>query len=170
MTKRKPRRSTAPFTLEYLKSRLHYDPDTGAWTWLWVRRRSTMIGQKAGYAGIYNMIGIDRVDYPASNLAWFYMTGEWPATEVDHKNRNKLDDRWDNLRLATHSLNGTNWTYPNKKSGLPRGVVKSRGLYQAYISINGKGKFLGRFKTPEEAHEAYLRASEFRKEFLPIGN
>ena len=29
------------------------------------------------------------------------MTGEWPSLEVDHKDRDKSNDRWSNLRLAT---------------------------------------------------------------------
>lgn len=48
---------------------------------------------------------------------------------------------------------------PQKKSGLPIGVVKSRGLYVAHRSLNGKQHWLGSFKTPELAHAAYLNAA-----------
>jgi hypothetical protein len=163
---RKPRRATAPFSHDYLKLRLHYEPKTGNWLWL-IGKRGIKAGARAGYIGRdYNIIGINTIDYSASNLAWLYMTGEWPPIEVDHINRIKHDDRWENLRLATRSLNCTN-RLETKKSGLPRGVCKSRNRYQAYICINGTGTFLGRFDTPKEAHEAYLKASEFRKEYLP---
>jgi len=165
---RKPRRTIAPFTPDFLRNVLHYDDKTGEFKWL--SGRSDKIGKIAGYDGKgtnrYHMIGIDRNDYTTSNLAWFYMTGEWPLHEVDHINRNKLDNRWNNLRLATHSNNSTNCVR-KKKSGLPRGVVLSRGLYQSQIMINKKCIWLGRFNTIEEAHQAYLKASEFRKEFLP---
>lgn len=43
-----------------------------------------------------------------------------------------------------------------KKSGLPLGVTISNGRYQAQICIAGRNKYLGYFKTPEEAHACYL--------------
>jgi hypothetical protein len=162
----KSKRITAPFSHEHLKSILHYEPKTGKWKWL-VGKRGISVGKKAGCSrGIYTTIGIGKKLYYASNLAWFWMTGEWPAVGVDHKNRNKHDDRWNNLRLATYSQNNTN-IYNPRKNGLPRGVSKSRSKFTAQICINRKRTFLGRYNTLEEAEQAYLKASEFRKEFLP---
>lgn len=36
------------------------------------------------------------------------MTGAWPEKLVDHKNRIRDDDRWDNLRQLTPALNALN--------------------------------------------------------------
>lgn len=87
---------------------------------------------------------------------------EWPL-RIDHINEDPLDNRIENLRIAGPSLNGLNSSKDrNRGSGLPRGVryhknCKSRP-YQAQIRVNQRDKSLGYFATPEEAHEAYLKA------------
>lgn len=163
----KKRRTTAPFPHSYLKSILHYNPETGGWIWLRAKA-GVQVGKRAGSCSRrYWTILIDGKDYYSSNLAWFYITGEWPLVQVDHINRNSRDDRWVNLRLATHGQNQTNKIYP-KKSGLPRGVSKDRmDMFRARVCIQGIPKYLGTYTTAEEAHQVYLKASEFRKEFLP---
>ena len=46
-------------------------------------------------------------------------------------------------------------------TNLPVGVYETkRGTYQAIIRIDGKQKHLGRFKTVDEAHKAYIKANE----------
>lgn len=81
--------------------------------------------------------------------------------DVDHKNRNKLDNRRENLRLATRAENLRN-TGPraNNRSGL-KGVrwVAAMKKWEARISANYKVEILGWFKTSEEAYEAYKVAA-----------
>jgi HNH endonuclease len=157
-------------TCERLRELLDYDPSTGKWIWK-IRRQGVWPGRYAGTPvqdGRFQ-IRIDRIKYYSAPLAWLYMTGEWPPETVDHINRICTDDRWENLRLATRSENATNsnrWERL-KVSSLPRGVHKVNNGYQARISVNCERKHIGFFKTPEEAHAAYLKASEFRAEFLP---
>lgn len=80
---------------------------------------------------------------------------------IDHWNRNKLDNRRSNLRLATHSQNLCN-RGPEKKntSGL-KGVswVPKRGKWLAQICFRGVHKNLGRFQTKELAAAAYAEAA-----------
>jgi hypothetical protein len=85
-------------------------------------------------------------------------TGLPPIAEIDHANRDKLDNRWVNLREATHGQNMTNRPNISKKSGLPRGVY--RRPYGKY-GANAKGAdnrlvHLGTFRSPEEARAAYV--------------
>src|SRR5882672_12012976 len=109
------KRKEAPFTLEYLKSVLVYYPITGQWHWL-VKRPHVEIGDRAGsYKSKRRCcIKVGGIGYKAANLAWFYMTGQWPELEIDHKNRNETDDRWENLRQTTRSQNCTNRVMPAK--------------------------------------------------------
>jgi HNH endonuclease len=98
-------------TQERLRSLLDYDPATGAFTWLVDRRgRFARKGARAGTinGNGYRQISIDCVIYPCARLAVLWMTGRWPKRLVDHHNRDKIDDRWDNLRPATYSQNGAN--------------------------------------------------------------
>jgi hypothetical protein len=96
-----------------------------------------------------------------------------PDCWVDHRNRNRLDNRKINLRLATPSQSNMNKVaHKDNQFGL-KGVCRNynrRGSdkkpYRARISVNGKEKHLGTFETKEEAAKAYeLAAPRFHGEF-----
>ena len=133
-------------TQERLRRLLHYEPETGVFTWL---ERSSPhskghVGRVAGAFDVrgYWRIKIDYKSYRAARLAWFYMTGEWPTQEIDHINRNPADNRWINLR----SVDGSQNTY-NRDFGASRGIKRSGRKYSVYIG----GKYLGNFDRLEPA-------------------
>jgi hypothetical protein len=76
--------------------------------------------------------------------------------EVDHIDRNPLNNRRDNLRVVTHSTNQQNRIQSNNTSGY-KGVSfrANRGTYRAFIKQHGKQITLGCFLDPEEAARAY---------------
>ena len=82
--------------------------------------------------------------------------------QVDHKNLSKADNRRDNLRAATNSQNQANRPVSKNNSSGYKGVSfhAGTGRWQARIGVNRKRLFLGRFDTPEAAHEAYVQAAQ----------
>ncbi|MBK8139547.1 MAG: HNH endonuclease [Chloroflexi bacterium] len=80
---------------------------------------------------------------------------------VDHINRDGLDCRRANLRVATPSQNQANRKIRKDAIGGLKGAVwdKSRGKWQAKIRAFGKNIFLGRYETAIEAHQAYMAAA-----------
>lgn len=83
--------------------------------------------------------------------------------EVDHENQNTLDNRIENLRLATRQLNQANTgVRTDNKLGV-KGVRFHQGKYEARITVNKQKKVLGRFDTVQEAADRYLQAA---KEFF----
>lgn len=151
-------------TQNYLKERFHYDPDTGLFNYL-IPISNMKIGDLAGRPNTngHIQISIDNYRYMAHNLAWLYMTGEYPIDFiVDHKDKNYDNNRWINLREATNTQNQQNRSINiNNKCGY-KGVSfkKSNNSYVAQIVVNGKKIHLGYRKTPEEAHQLYLDASK----------
>jgi len=153
-------------TQDRLKELLSYNPLTGVFLWLEGRG-----GKKAGdVAGcrkrIYTFISVDDRVYRAHLLAWFYMTGEWPDPFVDHRDLDKHNNAWVNLRLATKSQNQANiGLIKSNKSGL-KGVSRYRAgesygkPWQACITKDGKSMNLGHFATKEDAHAAYVATAE----------
>lgn len=90
---------------------------------------------------------------------------------VDHKNHNRLDNRYDNLRICTARENSMNSGKRDNTSSGVTGVsyYAHRNTWEAYISFNGKRKRLGYFKTIEEAIEARRQAEiKYFGEFAPI--
>jgi hypothetical protein len=85
------------------------------------------------------------------------MTGEWPKDQIDHINRIKDDDRWENLREATQSQNSFNreWAEAN---GELRGI-RPHG-HQFAVSIGNQ--YLGLHETLEEAKAVRDKALETR--------
>lgn len=155
--KAKPQKPKAtPLTQARLKSLLHYNPQTGVFTWRIPRGRSAK-GMQAGWFSDrgYRYIDIDLKSYRAGRLAFFYMKGKWPPEGrfVDHINRCRGDDRWSNLRLATHQENCRNRgiTARNKsgKIGVHRG--RNPGTWTAAITIDRKYKKLGTFQCIDDA-------------------
>lgn len=93
---------------------------------------------------------------------WFHLYGELPPRGllIDHINRDRRDNRIGNLRLATYIQNGYNRTSPHNPNGF-KGITPSgrpNKPWRAQIRINGIRISLGRFKTKEEAAEAYRNA------------
>ena len=87
-----------------------------------------------------------------SHLVWFFHTGEWPVTLIDHINQDSTDDRIENLRMTTHRVNMSN-RKDNNKYGL--GVLKRGNNYKARLDLNGEKNELGSFKTLKAAQQAY---------------
>ncbi len=152
-------------TAERLRELLHYNPDTGIFTWKANRQGGGATpGKKAGYVTTtgYVQIGVDRVGYLAHRLAWLYMTGAFPALHIDHINGSRTDNRWLNIRnvnFVTNAQNIRKAMNSNKSSGmLGVSLYKRTGRWQAQISVGGTPKPLGYFNTPEEAYSAYLAA------------
>lgn len=150
--------------LDRLRELLSYDPDTGLFVWRVNKRGHRKTGDIAGSLDKsgYWIIRLDQRNYPAHRLAWLYMTGEWPAHHIDHRDLDKANNRWANLRQATVSQNLANRRkYKNNQSGFKGVIWHARDKrWRADIRKNGKGYFLGNFRTPEEAHAAYRVAAE----------
>lgn len=82
-----------------------------------------------------------------------------PSEEIDHINRNKLDNREENLRKVSRSINMHNAEYKIGKSGLIGAQWHKQNRYWvARIRLNGKRIHLGCFQKPEEASRVYQEA------------
>ena len=142
-----------------LRELLDYDPLSGGLVRIANSRRSDLIGKPAGSNHLYSKVSVDQKIYAAHRIIWMWMTGEDPGElEIDHIDRNRHNNRWENLRLATVSQNRINCGNKSR-SGLPKGVKKNKGRFGARLTVDGVVHWLGTFDTPEEAHRAYCAAS-----------
>ena len=159
-------------SIEELNSQLKYDPKTGLFTWKINKKGPVKAGMKAGtrHSQGYITIRINGIDYLAHRLAWVFFYGFLKENEqIDHINLDRSDNRIENLRKATHAENCRNTkSRSHNISGLKGAHFDKRnGKYRARITIDKNQKWLGYFKTPEEAHEAYKeKAEELYKEFF----
>ena len=97
---------------------------------------------------------IDGKAYKGQRLAWLLHTGKWPKKQIDHINRVRDDNRFENLREATKSENQINsGMYKNNKSGY-RGVhfSKADGKWAATLRRDGRTRYLGVFSSAKEAY------------------
>lgn len=151
-------------SLETLKKLLNYDPKSGEFTWLMSRSSKAKAGQIAGTIckDGYRHIKVKGMTYKAHRLAWFYCHGAWPEGEIDHKFRNRDDNREKFIRQATPSENSTNRNIRNDNSSGFKGVSwnKKSRKWSAEITSKGKRMFLGFFERPEMAADAYNKAAE----------
>jgi len=156
------RAKDAPLQAERLRELLHYDPDTGIFAWR-VGRQGILKDSIAGNLRRDGriMIGIDRHRHFAHRLAWLYMKGEFPDTDLDHKDCDPTNNRFANLREASHAQNQRNQPTPRHNTSGFKGVHfhKQRQRWVAQIKIKGQQTYIGIFDTPEQAHQAYCQAA-----------
>lgn len=133
-----------------------FEYSEGRLFWKINSRFSSNKGSEAGYRSPcgYCFITINYVKYKRSRLVWALHHG-WPLCDslVDHINRNKTDDRIENLRLVDISQN--RWNSSNIKGYT---YEKSRKKYKVTIMVRGKRLLIGRYDTEEEAKAAYNAA------------
>jgi hypothetical protein len=156
-------------TATTLRFHLNYDPATG----LFYRRLAGNTYKPGDLAGGRQTTGYISISvcgkmYYAHRLAWLYMLGEWPATQLDHKNQDCSDNRWDNLRVATHAQNNQNKParVDNKSGAVGVSWRKSHKLWQARITVAGRDIHLGYFPRKEEAIAVrVIAAAKYHGEF-----
>lgn len=164
-------------TQDRLKQLFQYDPEQGVLIWRERPRddfkttpayyvfKSRWEGKVAGHieAQGYRKIGVDGQIQVAHRLIWCFVFGEWvsyPQFEIDHVNGDRADNRIQNLRKCTKSMNQRNGSMRvNNKSGVIGVNWKSKQkVWVARIWDGPHHKFLGNFKELDEAKEARAKA------------
>ena len=141
--------------------RIAYDPIAGSFTWA-KAGKGIVVGKQAGYVDAegYRSIRIGYKHVRAARLAWFLVYGVWPDGEIDHINRDRLDNRLVNLRVVSRAENAQNISAHRDSSTGLQGIAwnKQHKRWQAKLMANKVRHHLGYFSTPEAAHAAYLDA------------
>jgi HNH endonuclease len=143
---------------------LAYCKESGSLTRKVSLSRSVKVGDAAGFSHPtkkYISLYIDGKRYKAHRVVWLMHHGEWPKQQLDHINGDKTDNRLENLRDVSCSVNAQNKRTVSIKntSGL-LGVswMKAANKYRAQLQVSGKPLYLGLFESKEAAHDAYLKA------------
>jgi hypothetical protein len=103
------------------------------------------------------VVRIDGKGYKVSRIIYFMQHGVDPyPMEVDHEDRNSLNNNVDNLRLGGRRLQGQNRAmHSNNTSGV-KGVSWDKGAskWHARIKVDDERKHLGLYTTLKEAAAA----------------
>lgn len=121
-------------------------------------RKEAFTALSCGYrTSAITIKGTGRVQMKAHRVIWAIVTGEWPLDEIDHKDRNKSNNRISNLRLASCSQNNANRKSGKKRKSKYRGVSASHGSknYRASMTHEGERIHIGCFTTAIAAARAY---------------
>jgi hypothetical protein len=165
-----------------LKRYFRYDEETGELFWRagveirpgFVRRYEKKAGSKAyPDQNSYMTLRFLSKAFMVHRIIWCLVTGNDPCElEIDHVNGIKDDNRWSNLRLATHDNNNQNTKIQKNNSSGFKGVAwhNQRKCWRAYVSVGPRGKSkqisLGLHDTAEKAAAAVRAYREkLHKEF-----
>lgn len=149
-------------TQELLERRFNYDPKTGklsrkyrelsdcptlASQTNWNNRISEPIGglNTKGYL----CTTINTKVYRVHRLIWLLVIGSWPEYAIDHINGIRNDNRWCNLRDT--SDNNKNKTIQSRNTSGTIGIIEYGNTCRVHIGVNKQSKYLGSYKTLEEA-------------------
>ena len=162
-------------THEYLKQCIDYNPDTGDFKWRITQGRNiygndAFCVHESSNRKISLTTKILSHETTTNRLIVFWMTGYMPSPNRDVMtiDNNTLNLKWSNIKVGSHS--------DSCKKQRNSGTLALKGVhfyikekkYRAQITINGKQKYLGRFKTEAEAAAAYMKAA--RKHFGELAN
>jgi|694.fasta_scaffold14904_13 hypothetical protein len=145
---------------------LDYDPETGEMVWKVRKKGSRGRGKKAGHASHgYIVVGLTGKRLFGHRIAWFLHYGNLPEQQIDHKDRDRSNNKIDNLRIAENNWfdNHQNRSLPSNNTSGVIGVKwhKVSGKWVAQIQVNKKQIHLGLFESFEDAVAA-RRAAELK--------
>lgn len=148
-----------------------FDYKDGNLIWKVAKAKNIKPGKIAGTlhpTGYINII-IDGKLYKAHRLIWLYHHGKWPSKLIDHINRNKSDNRIENLREVSNQENQRHTKISSRNTSGICGVIchKASHKWQARITFNKKQIHLGSFHNQEDAIKA-RKAAEEKYNFSPF--
>ena len=155
-------------TAELVRHLFDYDPLTGIFHWKnppnnYVKKGNVASWLHKGKGRLF--LCICNTEFHASNIAWLYFYGEWPKLEIDHRNRNRLDNSIANLRDVTMAVNCQNRGRKKTNTSGFKGVYEHYNRHneqigwRAQIGVNKTRYHLGIYSTPELAAGAYRIAA-----------
>lgn len=134
----------------YIKTHWKYDPETGA-----VRGthgNEIGVGMRGYLNGSVRMHG-KTIVIGLHRAAWLLMTGAWPSNQLDHRDGDRSNNQWANLREASNAQNAQN--KGARKRDLPTGVFHSgHGGFVVVRRFQGLNHYAGTFATVDEADDA----------------
>jgi len=163
--------------LEELKEHFDYNPDTGIIIWKKKQKHwKVEIGQEAGCfttskSKKYRTITSKGIKYKTHRIAYYMHHGIDPRNNyIDHEDGNGLNNKIDNLRLATHSDNCRNRSMNENNTSGVTGVTwnKQAQKWRGSIMIDYKSIGLGYHSNIQDAMQARKEAEkkyfgEFRR-------
>lgn len=160
-------------TKEYLERHFRYDTNTGQLFWrerpleefarvnafkMW---NGKYVGKEAGSIDVttgYRKLRLAGMAFPNHRVIWKLVTGKDPIDEIDHRNGNRADNSFANLREATKSQNQHNSKLRKDNATGYKCVFKYEYGYRAVFEKDKKKINLGCFRTAEEAYLKYCEA------------
>lgn len=99
------------------------------------RKNSTGSIDKDGYL----ILKVKKKQFKAHRIVWLLNYGRFPECEIDHINRNKLDNRIENLRESNRTQQNRNKDIPvNAETGV-------QGVYIDHVTKGLKKKYTFRY-------------------------
>jgi hypothetical protein len=148
---------------ERLKQVLLYSPIVGVFEWR-VTGRKIRPGYLAGCIDSHGYITlmVDGVRYKGHQLAWFYMTGAWPEDGIDHKDGDRSNNAFTNLREADQEKNQANQKISSSNTSGVKGVYycKATKNWVARIFSHKKIAYREEFETLDAATAGVRAARE----------
>lgn len=141
---------------EKFSAMFHYEEETGKLFWKQAKK-GRQLKYQAGNVNDqgYRVVMIDYVNYRVNRIIWLLKTGEWPKNEIDHIDRDKLNNRFGNFRDVTHIVNVNNGSpHKDSETGIKGITIARSGKWVA----RKRYKYLGTFIKLGDAIAAYDNA------------
>lgn len=152
-------------TQEKVKKLFNYYPETGKLFWKsWVPSNHRRAGKEANYITSrgYKSVTINYKHYLVHRIIWLHQYGYFPENGLDHIDRNKLNNRLENLREVSVQCNQRNSKIPCNNKSLIKGLDWRPKVFKwrARIRVNNKSYSLGEYRDYHDAVCARLAAEQ----------
>ena len=135
----------------------YYNKKTGILRWKIKpsKHSNIKIGDEAGSIGSngYKRVQVNNKHYYVHIIIWIGMTGYKSENDIDHKDRNRINNKWNNLREISKQCNQRNCSIRKDNTSGIKGVsfCKRDNKWLSRLAINKKQKTIGAFKDFDEA-------------------
>jgi len=139
----------------------NYNYETGVLKWLVPTAYRVNIGDEAGCINSRGHLQtmINGRFYQVHRIVWLICTGEFPKNNIDHIDKNKLNNKFSNLRDVTQSENCKNQSIRSDNKSGTVGIDKIKSGWRAQIQVNKTKINLGLFKNKQDATLAREQAN-----------